>query len=476
MNILLIVCDTLRVDHLGCYGYFRETSPSIDNIARDGVVFEDIYNAGAPTGPAFTCIYTGLHTIRHKYYQFLQPGVREIDDTIFTMPELLSAGGYTTVAVDNLVDFQPHSKHWIRGYDFYINPNPRAFFPPAQLMARDVNKRLIPWIRKRPDEEFFLFVHYWDPHLPYTQPQEYREIFHHERGKLSDLKVAKAPAGYRYVPGWGKVGEFVDGEVVLPSYGGFAIRPITISIDLYDGEIRYMDNAIGEVMSVLESEGILEDTLIIVTSDHGENLGQHYSFIDSPTTKKWEHDSLHDAITHIPLIVRYPKTLPRGIRVEGFGQHIDLLPTILDIIRAPVEALDIDGKSLLPLLKGEIIRDTLFMEQSAMQRAVRTEGWKLIDDILKGTLELYDVENDPLETIDLIETEKGKAEALKVILDKWVKSNLKEGVKDPIVYEEMSRLSRMAIEYRGKISQLFDSFASAKERVGNRSRLDRVDY
>jgi len=112
MNIVLIVCDTLRFDHLGCYGYFRDTSPNIDNMAKDGAIFEDFYTSGAPTGPAFTCMYTGLHAINHKHYQFIQPNVRQLDDLIFTMPEILKAGGFTTAAIDNLINFPSHSKHW----------------------------------------------------------------------------------------------------------------------------------------------------------------------------------------------------------------------------------------------------------------------------------------------------------------------------------------------------------------------------
>jgi len=462
MNILLFVCDTLRADHLGCYGYFRDTSPNIDHIAKEGVLFKDFHCAGAPTGPSFTCTYTGLHSIHHRYYFFTQPNVRQVDDVIFTMPEVLRAWGYTAAAVDNLINFPPHSKHWVRGYDFYIDPSPRAFLFPPLLMAEHVNKRLIPWIKSHSDEKFFLFVHYWDPHTPYVkgraralgvQPQTYRqgyrEIFHHERGDLSDLEVKEAPAGYQYVPGWGKLGEFADG--IIEWHGG------KFSIDFYDDEIRYMDNAIGEVVSTLERSRILDDTLIIVTSDHGELL--------SP--QNWGHGSLYDAVTHVPLIMRYPKRLPSNLRVEGFGQHIDLLPTLLDIIGASTEALDIDGKSLLPLLNGEVLKDEIFMEQATRKRAVRTEKWKFIHDIMRGRFELYNLENDPLEIENLIETEEDKAEELREKLNSWVRVNLKEGENDPIVYEkrETSELSRKEVKYREKISQLFASFRKSKSEI-----------
>jgi len=254
-NVLLVVCDTLRADHLGCYGYFRETSPNIDRMAKEGVLFKDFYNAGCPTGPAFASIYTGLYPIHHKFYKFLVPNLRQIDDTIFTMPEIMRAMGYTTAAFDNLFNFMERPKHCVRGYEFYINRG-GAFDTAHDLRARRLNKRLIPWIKNYSDEKFFLFIHYWDPHLPYDQQEEYRSLFHHEKGKLSDLTVMEAPAGYRYVPGWGEVGEFADGEVKAP-YGPYP----TVSIDLYDGEIAYMDHAIGEVVEALENKGVIDETL-----------------------------------------------------------------------------------------------------------------------------------------------------------------------------------------------------------------------
>ena len=260
------------------------------------------------------------------------------------------------------------------------------------------------------------------------------------------LEVKEAPAGYQYVPGWGKLGEFADGIIEW--------RGRKISIDFYDDEIYYMDKAIGEVISTLKDEGILDDTLIIVTADHGERL--------SP--QDWDHGTLYDAIIHIPLIMRSPKIFPSNLRIRGFGQHIDLLPTILDIVGASVKALDIDGKSLLPLLKGEVLRDEIFMEQVTQKRGVRTKKWKFIHDIMRGTFELYDLEKDPLETENLIETEKDKAEELQEKMNRWVRENIERGCKDPIIYErqEMSELSRMRVKYREKISQLLTTFAKVK--------------
>jgi len=417
VNILMFVCDTLRADHLGCYGYFRDTSPNIDRIAKEGVLFEDFYTSGAPTGPAFTCLYTGLHTIRHKFYRFMEANIRQIDDTLPTIPLILRAIGYTTAAIDNLMNFTSHPKHFAKGYEFYINA---SFNGPARITAEQVNRRLIPWIKHYADEKFFLFVHYWDPHLPYNQPEKYKKMFTHKPGNLSDLEVKNASVGYDYVPGWGKIGDFPEGKKKIGNN--------TMSIDLYDGEIAYMDHAIGEVIEAIESKNVLDETLVIVTSDHGEDwLGQHYNV--------WDHASLHDAVTHIPLIMRYPRRLLKETKIKGFCQHIDILPMLIDFIGFPriTEILDIDGMSILPLLKGEEIREQIFMEQTSGLRAVRTKEWKLIEDFkgrFRRKIELYNVKNDS-------EMEKERAIELKGILQNWIKMNLKEGEKDPLIYEKI---------------------------------------
>jgi arylsulfatase A-like enzyme len=427
-NILLIVCDTLRVDHLGCYGYFRETSPNIDLIAKEGIVFEDFYNSGAPTGPAFTSIYTGLYPIHHKYYHFIAPNTREIDDQIFTMPEILRTCGYTTVAFDSLINFASHTKHWVRGYDFYVNVGENF---------------KIAWIKNYSDEKFFLFIHYWDPHTKFEQPQKYKEIFHHKKGDYSDLEIKTSPTGYQYVPGWGKKGEIIEEE--KKEFGS------NVSIDLYDGSILYMDQAISEVISTLKEEEVFEDTLVIVTSDHGENLFQHYNF--------WGHNSLHDTVIHVPLIMRYPKKLPKNVRVNGFCQHIDLLPTILDLLEVNLDVLEFDGESILPLVNGNKIRDTMFMEHANGQRAIRTDEWKFMTEEWARKLcrppELYNVKSDPMETENLANTHTDKVEEMKELLRNWIENNSKGGI-DPAIYQEKEQFTAKRFDSKG-ISYQLDS-------------------
>ena len=435
LNVVLIVIDTLRADHLGCYGYFRDASPTIDKIAREGVLFENFYASGIPTGPGFTSIITGLYPINHKYYitPWDVPNAYQMDDNIPVLAEFLWDSGYTTVAIDNLINFRSHMKHFVRGYEYYINPTRSSKWIHHHVTASEVNRRLIPWIRQHSYERFFLFIHYWDPHMPYNQPKAYRDIFRHK--ELKDLKVVKAPAGYDYVPGWGKADEIPKGDDFK-------------SIDLYDGEIFYVDYAISEIVNVLKDEGILNETLLIITSDHGEQLGQHGI---------WGHAGLHEAVIKVPLIMRCPKILPQGIRVKEYAQHVDIVPTILNLVNVKTET-SFDGDDLLKLIRGESIRDFVICETWG-ERCIIKGDWKLIvhyepelkmlSDVFAFNghfrdwlpflkkygnigVELYNIKQDPAEIINLADEQADIVKELKSLLDSWIKCKLK-GREDPIL-------------------------------------------
>ena len=426
MNVLWFCLDTLRADHLSCYGYFRKTSPTMDRLAEEGVLFPQSRANAVATGPAFTSMFTGTYAINNEWYHtpFDVPDMVNFSDArpVFT-EEIWDDGRYTTAAFDNLFSFKSHMKQFVRGFEWYVNctGTPRSIH--HHLVGGDLNKRLLPWIRHHKDRPFFLFVHYWDPHGPYNQPEKFARPFVHERGNLDDLEVRQAPAGYRYVPGWGTVDQIpgTEGEADWsPRPDAPAKHPTTI--DTYDGEILYTDHLIEQVLNEMADCGVLDDTAIIINADHGEQLNQHYDC--------WGHPGLHDANIFTPLIIWRPGLLPAGARPEGYVHHIDVAPTILDLLGIESK-MPMDAKSLLPLIRGEEEGRDHYVAETMPQRAVCRDGWKYIWHKCAPD-ELFHVDSDPMEMLDLIDEEPGRAEALRAELCEWVDGNL-AGRADPLL-------------------------------------------
>lgn len=462
MNILCLVVDTLRADRLGCYGYFRNTSPVIDQIASEGVLFEDFYASAISTGAAFSCLISGLPAISSGFYitPVTQPNRQNFDDTIPTLPEIIQSNtDHTTLAVDNLINFAGHMKQMVRGFEFYINVARDGGFPQPEYTAGEANDRFLPWLRQHSDEPFFAFLHWWDPHHnPYRAPG-YRDRFHQPPGSLEGLPISQAPAGYDYVPGWGKIGEIAwglaSGKLVRDVDGGAAQEAEQITIeedgitqDLYDCSIAYLDNQLQRILDTLDEEGILDDTILILTADHGEGLGNHGT---------WGHGLLYEDTIHIPLIMWGPDILPQGRRIRGFAQHAHVAPTILDIMGVlpadrPVSShlgssmlnperysveVDFAEESLLPRIYQEtehqkaIVTEVRRGPSDPGYRSFKTDDWKLIEG-LDGTQQLYDLQQDPLEKINLAHQHPGRTETMSQQLHQWVQSHLGEDQEDPM--------------------------------------------
>ena len=418
MNVVWFCLDTLRADHLGAYGYFRKTSPMMDQLAEEGVLFPQSRANAVATGPAFTSMFTGRYAINNEWHLTPHdvPDVINFPDAqpVFT-ETIWDHGGLTTAAFDNLFNFRSRMKQFVRGFEFYINVTRTSRPVHHHVLGGAVNERLLPWIREHKSERLFLFVHYWDPHTPYNQPDEFARPFKHERGRLDDLEVREAAAGYRYVPGWGTIEQIPGAEGPAdwkPAPGSPARHPT--AIDTYDGEILYTDRLIRQVIGQLDACGILERTAIVINADHGEQLNQHLNL--------WGHAGLHDANVFTPLILWRPGLLPGGARPAGYVHHIDVGPTILDILGIEPN-YPMDGVSLLPLIRGEAApRDHCFAETLGMRAVVR-DGWKYIWHI-QGKDELYDLNRDPMEMLNRLDEEPGRVAALRAEMFEWVTANL----------------------------------------------------
>lgn len=406
MNIVLIALDTQRADHLGCYGYKKDTSPFLDSIAAQGAVFERCYAPNIPTHPSFTTMLTGKEAITHNIINIgggvpIEPGIKMIQ-------EVLQEQGWATGAVDTM------GRHFSRGFDDYQISNWSNEEPMTLRRAECVTGLAVPLIEnlKATEKPFFCFLHYWDPHTPYLPPAEYREMFY-EGGDPYDVNNKSMDDAWNdemfkwYYHEW--IPGVTDSKYVNA---------------LFDGETRYMDDHLKPVFDALES--VKEDTLVIITADHGEILDEQLGFYD--------HHGLYEGDVHIPLIMYYPGTIPAGLRVPGFVQNLDFVPTFFELAGLP-DLVGAEGKSLVPLLKGERDGnyDEVFLSEATWQvkRAIRNHEWKLIQsieiDVYNRPLhELFNLKEDPTEQNNVAEQFPEVVAELKGRLDAWVAKRLEE--------------------------------------------------
>jgi arylsulfatase len=419
-NILLIVVDTLRADHLGCYGYNRPTSPNIDKLAEQGVLAERFICAGIPTHPSFTTLYTGQHPITHGVVA--HGGSTQLAKDAPFLPSLLLAEGYTTCAIDNLVQ----TRQWFgRGYEFYIDPSVRhTLF--LDVSCEELNARAIPWLRAHADEPFFLMIHYWDPHWPLVPPPRYQDLFYD--GNPTD------PDNHS-LDGWW---QHPIGAMARDTWLRHPDGPVTDAAyveALYDQEIRHLDDGIGALMESLDDLGLAEDTLVLFLSDHGESITEHGIFL--------EHHGLYEPTVHVPLIARWPGRLPAGKRLPHLLQHHDVAPTILQAVDAEVP-FDMDGCSFWGLLtgaSGSPDREYVISCESTWQAkwSIRTRRHKFIlarQDDMYGTSprELYDLDADPNEEHNLVTEAPVLAKELEEKLERWIAERLRsqDKTEDPL--------------------------------------------
>ena len=411
-NVLLITVDTLRADHLGCYGYHRDTSPNIDKLAAQGVTFERFYCAAIPTQPSYTTMYTGQHPMTHGVVA--HGGKAELDKEAPFLPQLFLDGEYTTCAVDNMVQ----ERSWfIRGYEFYINPGVKR---PLLLgvTCEELNARILPWLRQHREEPFFLMIHYWDPHWPLDPPAHLRDLFY--EGNPTD------PANHSLDEWW----QHPLGALARDTWARRAEGPLTDAryIEaLYDQEIRHLDEGVGELLAAVDELGLADNTLVMLVGDHGESMTEHGIY--------FEHHGLYDPVIHIPMILRLPGRIPAGLRTQAMFQNHDLAPTLLEAADLWVPD-EMDGISYWSHATGEATdggREQCISVECTWQAkwSLRTGTHKFIlsrEPDLYGNppRELYDLVADPGETHNLADEEPELTSRLEAQLEGWISERLSE--------------------------------------------------
>jgi arylsulfatase len=413
-NVVLVVVDTLRADHLGCYGYHRPTSPFMDRLAGQGVTGERLFCAALPTQPSFTTLYTGQHPLTHGIVA--HGGDAELGVDAPSLPESFLQAGYTTCAADNLW----RARSWLgRGWEFYIDPSLRHPLTVA-VSADELTARAGSWIRAHTSEPFFLLVHYWDPHYPLTPPERFRSLYY--EGNPTD-------PGNRSLESWRHPLGSVARDTWLRRSEGVVTDAEYVTA-LYDQEIRYVDEGIGRLVDVLDAAGLAEDTLVVVTADHGESLTEHGIFV--------EHHGLYDCTLRVPLIARWPGRLPEGARVRGMLQTPDLAPTLLEAAGIPAPD-GMDGRSFWSALRGEAetAASRVVSAECTWQAkwSLRTDRYKLIlarePDFYRTPMrELYDLARDPGEDHNLAEIEPQIAGEMERDLEAWIGEGLLRAGRD----------------------------------------------
>ena len=419
MNIVLIALDTQRADHLGCYGYAKDTSPFLDSVAKRGVVFEKCYAPNIPTHPSFTTMLTGKEAITHDIVNI--GGGVPLKDGVRMIQEVLQESGWKTGAVDTM------GRHFQNGFDDYQIPDWNQSDPMTLRRAEAVTDLAVPMIEnlKSGEAPFFCFLHYWDPHTPYLPPAEYRTMFYKEGRDPYDVN------NHSMDPAW-------NDEMFQWYFHDWmpGVTDTQYVNALYDAETRYMDEQLKRVFAALES--VQDETLVVITADHGEILDEQLGFYD--------HHGLYHGNVHVPLIL-FGGGIPGGVRVPGFVQNLDFVPTFFDLL-GQSDSLQSEGKSLMPCVRGERSGnyDELYLSEATWQvkRAVMNGEWKFIqafepDPHNRPMQELFDLKADPTEQVNLAESRPEIVAELKARLDAWVANRLEETGRsiDPI--EEQGR-------------------------------------
>ncbi len=425
MNIVVIAIDTLRADHLGCYGYTRSTSPHIDAFAEGAVVFDTHIATAIPTHPAFTTMATGQYSMTHGVVA--HAGSREIPKGAPWLASCLLDAGYTTCAIDNMSHTSRLNFH--RGFEYYIDPSQKSAMS-INASNRELNHRALPWLDAHKDEPFFLFIHYWDPHTPYLPPRAHRTLFYKDDpGDPANTSLAgmeRHPLGKTWREEWfSKLGPHIsDAEYI---------------VSLYDAEIRYCDEGVGQLLDKLDELGIAEDTAVILTADHGEMMYRHGIFFD--------HHGLYDGNLHIPFVIRCPGVTPK--RLPYMTASTDFAPTVLGLAAVEVpEAME--GRDLAPCLRGAepAPPHAAIVSQECtwqMKWSIRTSTHKFIlareRDFYGGPMrELYDLRGDPEESTNTVEDDAATASDLEARLEDWIAKRMaKNGLaEDPLVSHGLS--------------------------------------
>ena len=429
MNVIWIVADTFRRDHIGAYGNPTIRTPSLDGLAAGAVRFDRHYSAGFPTMPTRADHQTGRWTMSFMGWEPLPSGVT-------TLAEILARHGFHTAASVDTPYYLRDGMNYDRGFQSFIFnrgqdtlwsliPQPgyhhesldvrAAWRSEADRNAPQTFMGAMHWLERHYKEDFFLYVDTWDPHEPWDAPSYYTEL---------------------YLPEY-------DGELVLPLYGnwhdvpGYEESQMQKGHATYCGEITMVDTWVGFLLRAVENMGLKDKTVVIFTTDHGFYFGEHGGMFGKMSSDKypdgtlrpydepgsqWSYSPLFEEIVHLPLLIRAPEVSPGSYR--GLSSAIDVMPTVLDLLGMDVPDF-VQGRSLAPALRdatqsgrdyvvsslpfanpGDPIHSVDNLLRTLTEPPVTTitsGGWSLLYSPLEGVSKLYNLTTDPTQANNVIE-------------------------------------------------------------------------
>jgi arylsulfatase A-like enzyme len=323
-KVILISIDTLRADHVGCYGYEKDTTPNIDALAGDGAVFLDTWAPSSWTLPSHVSLLTSLSCFRHG----VNRDDERLGDSTVTLADVMRTNGFLCAAVTG-GGFVSPVFGFSKGFDLYLQAEGSPWNGGGAGRIFNAASR---WIERNANRDFFLFVHTYQPHSPYIPPPP------------NDTKFLEPGAAWRMID----IGSHLGG-----SPGMFKSLPEAERanvIGLYDGEVRSSDEAlVGPLIAKLKDLGIYDEAMIIVTSDHGEEFYEHGG---------WEHGrSLYDEVLKVPLVIKFPGSKHKGKRIGTAARLIDVMPTVMEVFGAEDKGFGLEGRSLMPLVSGREKKD-----------------------------------------------------------------------------------------------------------------------
>ena len=407
-SAVLIVLDTLRADRLGVYGHSRPTSPHIDQLAREGIVFENAISYAAWTLPSMTALLSGRYPTRQEFDGGLKRSLVENLSNSGIRTAAFTEGGYVS-----------HHFGIDRGFEVYHDPD-SAIRVAGEANAPEVAigrtfSAAGDWLRQNADHPFFLFIHTYEIHIPYLRSSFAREL---PRGELHAVINIRENQRIR------------SGEVALRSTEQRYLAA------LYDSGIRVADREVGKFVSLLDELGISDQTVVVVTSDHGEDLGDRY-----PRYAAEHGHSLYDELVRVPLVIRGPQRGESPRRVAQTVRSVDIMPTILDWLG--VDHPTGEGRSLLPLVRGQEVGDRAALSHNLRfgpeRLALRIGEFKLIRNLSPdpskppvdenaAAVEFYDLSRDPGERSNIASERLTEVDRLQSELDASLERTRKLGL------------------------------------------------